>query len=824
MNYLLSEISYIIGAKIKQKKLQNIFISQLILDSRNFNLSINSIFFALKTQSNDGHRYIEEVYSKNIRAFVVSDSWNFKQHYTDAIFLFVKDPLLALQKLAKNYRKKFKLKCIAITGSKGKTIIKEWLNYVLEDKYIIVRSPKSYNSQIGVPLSIFQICVEHEIGIFEVGISQIGEMDKLRNIISPEIGILTNIGHEHSENFSSKRIHIIEKIKLFFGCKHLICSSDDINLYNIINNIPDLIHVKKHYWGYSNIADLQIQKIEIINGGSIIQAIYYKKLKKIKIPFSDKISIENTLTLWLTLLVLGLNDEIIKIKLENLPIVKIRLEVLRGLNHCLIINDNYRSDFYSIKIGLNFIFQQKNPKKTLIISDILQPTYNSLKKYKLIFTWAISAGINRIIAIGKDFFYYKNFCKIPFYTFFNVDDLIIKIKKIKFCNEVILLINNNFFPFNAILNHLENKYHQTTYEINLKSLIYNLNYFRSLINLNNKIMVMVKSFSYGNGNYQIANVLEHHKVDYLGVAYIDEGILLRNKGIKLPILVMNPICENFSIMIQYNLEPGVYNFHILNKLLSVIKKIKNIKSYPIHIKIDTGMHRLGFLESEIIHLGNFLKKNQQLYVKSIFSHLAASEDKKEINFTLNQINIFNRMYSSLISFLCYFPMRHILNSSGIICFPQAQYEMVRLGLGIYGISPYKNIQKKLKIVGVLKTLITQIKILFSGSTVGYGRKFRVKKLTRIAIIPIGYADGIDRRLGYGNGYVIINSYKAPIIGEVCMDMLMIDITKINCKEGDQVIIWGENPRIEEVAKISKTIPYEILTSVSCRVKRIYYEE
>ncbi|XOD67615.1 MAG: bifunctional UDP-N-acetylmuramoyl-tripeptide:D-alanyl-D-alanine ligase/alanine racemase [Flavobacteriales bacterium Tduv] len=824
MNYSLDQIAGIIGAVNVHADLQNHFISQLELDSRSVHLSEESLFFALKTPRNDGHRYIEDVYYHGVCSFVVSESWLPNRDYSGAVFLAVKEPLDALHALVSYHRRLFDLKCVTITGSNGKTIVKEWLNYALERAYVTVRSPKSYNSRIGVPLSLWKIRPEHQLGIFEAETSQPGEMERLRDFIGPHIGILTNVSSAYSKNFPSRQAHISEKLKLFFGCRHLICPADDSDLCAMINDTPELAAVEKHYWGRSEGADLQAKRIDLTDQGADIEAFYRGKLRRVRISFSDEAAVENALTVWLTLLVLECSNEMIIERLAELPVVEMRLEMVKGLNNCLIINNSYNSDLHLIKIALDFLARQKFSKKTLILSDVLQTFPGEAEKYKCIAAWATASGVDRVIGVGEEISDYGFFFEMPFHSFLKTEELIAQIKRFRFRDEAILLMGSRLFNFERILEHLEKRFHQTVYEIDLKALVYNLNYFRSHLKSQTKMMVMVKSFSYGGGSYEIANTLQHYRVDYLGVAYVDEGVALRNESVSLPILVMNPDRRSFATMLKHRLEPEMYSFRLLDELLNELKRQAFSDPYPIHIKIDTGMHRLGFLESEVVRLGHFLQQNKRLVVKSVFSHLAASEDRNERGFTLSQINAFDRSYASLIPFLRYRPMRHILNSSGIVYFPQAQYDMVRLGLGLYGFFFDETIQKELKVVGVLKTSISQIKTLLSSETVGYGRRFEAKPYTRIATLPIGYADGIDRRLGCGKGYVMIGAHRAPIIGAICMDMLMVDVTEIDCSEGDQVIVLGEKPTASEVAELSETISHEVLTSISSRVKRVYFEE
>ena len=791
-------------------------IETISIDSRSLQNSESTLFFALVGPNNDAHFYIEELIKKNVRNFVVS---KIPENLKDkANFLVVKETLVGLQTLAGYYRNLFQFPIIGITGSNGKTIVKEWLNFLLSPDFNIIRSPKSYNSQVGVPLSIFLIDEKHNFGIFEAGISTTNEMENLQKIINPTIGILTNIGSAHDEGFENISQKIKEKLKLFTNVEVLI--------YNKNKTIGAFLNtaIKTFSWSFT---DKSADVFVVRNKNNTFD---FKENKYVLegtvgliVPFEDNASIENCMQCIVTMLYLKYDFTSIKNRIAKLFPIEMRLKVKNGINNSTLIDDSYSSDFQSLKIALDFLENQKQyKKKTLILSDIFQSGLSDEELYAKVAQLVIANKINRIFAIGEKISTFKSKF-VNCVTFKNTNAFIDNFSRLTFGKETILIKGARDFEFEKIVSILEEKNHETVLEINLNAISHNLNFFKSKLKSTTKLMVMVKAFGYGNGGFEIAKLLEHHQVDYLGVAFADEGISLRNAGINLPIMVLNPENSSFSSIIQHQLEPEIYSLKGLNAFIQIAKSHQLI-DFPIHLKIDTGMHRLGFQEEQIEELIAILKQNKSIKVKSILSHMATSDDLEHKEFACFQIDLFEKISSEIILELKIYPIRHILNTSGISNYPNAQYDMVRLGIGLYGISNDKNEQKYLENVGTLKSIISQIRTIHKGESVGYGRRFIANSETKIATIPIGYADGISRKWGNGLGFVSINNQKATIIGSICMDMLMVDVTKIDCKEGNPVIIFGKNPTVGFIAEMLETIPYEVLTSISERVKRIFFRE
>ena len=790
-------------------------IDSISIDSRSLQNGENTMFFAISGPNNDGHTYINELIDKGVRHFVVT---YIPETVTGkANFLVVENTLDALQKFAAYYRSLFDFPIIGITGSNGKTIIKEWLNFLLSPDYNIIRSPKSYNSQVGVPLSILGIKEKHNLGIFEAGISTMHEMEKLQKIIRPTIGILSNIGSAHDEGFSSVADKIKEKLKLFTSVNVLILNKNK-TIQAFVNP-----KIKTFSWCSDNkSADVYITK-KNLGDLTELQVTYKEDTFPILIPFQDQASIENAIHCMMVMLYFGYNPKVIQTRMAQLYPVEMRLKVKNGIYNCTLIDDSYSSDFQSLKIALDFLEHQKqHKKKTIILSDIFQSGLNNDELYSQVSQLIISNKINRVIGIGETISQYKNKF-INGTTFKNVAEFMNAFDRLNFENETILIKGARDFHFEQIVSMLEEKTHETVLEINLNAISHNLNFFKSKLAPKTKLMVMVKAFGYGNGGFEIAKLLEHHKVDYLGVAFADEGISLKSAGINVPIMVMNPENTSFSAIIQHQLEPEIYSIKGLKAFLKIAEQ-KKLKHFPIHLKIDTGMHRLGFEEEHLSELIAILKGNETVQIKSILSHLATSDDLKQDAFAQSQIALFEQLSTQLINELKIKPIRHILNTSGISNYPDAQYDMVRLGIGLYGISNDEEEQKFLENVGTLKSVISQIRTIEAGESVGYGRRFMADKTTKIATIPIGYADGIRRSWGNEVGYVVINGKEAKIVGSVCMDMLMVNVTEIDCKEGQSVIIFGENPTVNLMAKALNTIPYEILTGISQRVKRVFFRE
>ena len=805
-------------------------IDNVSIDSRSMQNNEKTLFFALVGPNNDAHIYISSLIENGVRNFVVTHIP--KECEGKANFFIVENTLDALQQFAAYHRSIFKFPVIGLTGSNGKTIVKEWLNFLLSPDFNIIRSPKSYNSQVGVPLSVISINDRHNLGIFEAGISKMNEMEKLEAIIKPTIGIITSIGTAHDEGFDDLEKKIKEKLKLFKHSKLIIYQKNKV-VDLILSSIPRVVHspfgggvagVRGLFsWSYDDeTADVFVAK-KLVEDKTMLQIRHAKSNFEIEIPFQDVASVENAITCLMVLLSFKYDKTTIQNRMRWLYPVEMRLKVKNGINNTTLIDDSYSSDFQSLKIALDFLESQKQYKnKTVILSDIFQSGLSNEELYTKVSQLIVSNKINRVIGIGETISAFKHkFTNCI--TFKNTADFFLNFNHLNFNNETILIKGARHFQFEDIVATLEEKTHETVLEINLNAISHNLSFYKSKLKPTTKMMVMVKAFGYGSGGFEIAKLLEHHKVDYLGVAFADEGIALKIAGINLPIMVLNPETTSFSSIIQHHLEPEIYSLKGLNAFLK-IAEMRKLKHFPIHLKLDTGMHRLGFEEENLDELIATLKGNKLVTVKSILSHLATSDDLEHREFAHSQIVLFEKMSSKLMTELQIKPIRHILNTSGISNFPEAQYDMVRLGIGLYGVSNDVQEQPYLENVGTLKSIISQIRSIQAGESVGYGRRFIAEKPTKIATIPIGYADGISRHWGNGVGFVTINNQKATIVGSICMDMLMVDSTEINCKEGDSVIIFGESPTVTFMANQLKTIPYEILTSISQRVKRVFYRE
>lgn len=789
-------------------------IDNVSTDSRSLQNNGGTLFFALTGQNRDGHQYIPALLEKGVSNFVVNHIPQGSEG--KANYFIVPDTLKALQDFAIYYRQLYHFPVIAITGSNGKTIVKEWLNYLLSPDYNIIRSPKSYNSQLGVPLSVISINEHHDLGIFEAGISTVGEMERLESIIRPDVGILTHIGSAHDEGFENRSQKISEKLKLFSHAKTLILQ----NNAEVTALLPDGIHT--FTWGFNDEnATVSINRQVVQNGCEL--TFSYRGSFKVKVPFTDNASVENAITCAMLMLSMDYSAEVIAERMATLYPVELRLQVKNGINGCTIIDDTFSSDYQSLKIALDFLEQHKtHTKKTVILSDIFQSGFDTAVLYAKVAKLLAGHNIDQVIGIGETIS--RELADFPnFHPFKSTQEFLSHFRASGFSKETILVKGARSFRFDEIVVFLEEKTHETVLEINLNAVVHNLNFYKSRLKPNTKIMVMVKAFGYGAGSYEIAKALSHEKVDYLGVAFADEGISLRNAGISTPIIVMNPENTAFEAMIAYNLEPEIYSAKELRAFIALAQQ-KSLSNYPIHIKLDTGMHRLGFQENQLEELIALLRNNNFVEVRSIFSHLSASDSPQFRDFTLEQIAKFDTWSNHLNQSLSIQPIRHILNTSGIYNFPQAQYNMVRLGIGLYGVGNDTTEQKFLQTVGNLKTVILQIKDVPAGDSVGYSRSYMADKTVRVATLPVGYADGIRRAWGNGKGYVTINGKKAPILGRVCMDMLMADVTDIDCKEGDTAVIFGESPTVHEMAEVLDTIPYEILTGISQRVKRVFYKE
>jgi len=819
MNHVLYSKEDLTAILKAESLIQNkdILIRTILSDSRKLGDINHALFFAIKARR-DGHSFIPVVYEAGIRSFVISDSEIDTGAYPDANFYKVSDTLMALQNLAAAHRSKFSYPVIGITGSNGKTIVKEWLYQLLVPESNIVRSPKSYNSQIGVPVSVWEMNEEHDLAIFEAGISKKGEMENLARIIRPTIGILTNIGEAHSEGFESTNDKIREKLKLFEGVDLFIYSDKYLEHYE--GEIPGK---NKFTWNYRGHGNLGVFDDEVLEERfQFLRARFNGKDVQAMIPFTDQASIENAIICWASLLAMGYEPEEADKRLEKLIPVRMRLELKNGINNCSVIDDSYSLDLSSLAIALDFLKQQnQHPRRTLILSDI--PGIDSEAVYNQVRHLLKSKSVDRLIAVGEHIGKYLANFPIETEYYASTVDLLEHFNSLKFQNETILLKGARSFEFERISLLLTQKVHETVLEINLNALENNLNHYKLELGGGTKIMAMVKAFSYGSGSFEIANLLEFNKVDYLAVAYADEGVALRNAGCSLPIMVMSPDVMAFETIIQHKLEPEIFSVRVLNQLMEVLNK-KNLENYPIHLKLDTGMHRLGFMENELDELLEILLSIKGVRIQSVFSHLVASEDPNHDEFTRHQIDLFVSLADKISHNLNYPFLRHIANTSGISRWPDSRFDMVRLGIGLYGIDSAYESKSPLQTVTSLKTSISQIKNIPAGDSIGYSREGKMPQGGKIATVKIGYADGYRRGLGNGKGKMMLRGKVVPTIGKISMDMCMIDISGIEAVEGDEVIVFNDQIRVEDIARDLGTIPYEILTGISQRVKRIYYYE
>ncbi len=812
----LTEIGNLIDGSIIGEG--NIPVIDIAIDSRILAPSSSTMFIALVGKQHNGHDYIRELYGRGIRSFLVSQLTEVSS-FPGAGFCLVKDTLEGLQGLASARRKAFKGTVVAISGSNGKTIVKEWIFQCLNNFVSVHRSPKSYNSQVGVPLSVWMMGDHHDLSIIEAGISRTGEMGKLQSIIQPQIGIFTNIGSAHQENFNSLEEKLEEKLLLFQECDKVIVRSDqEVGFRPLLSLMKDF-HIKTVDWSLNGEATYQYIRGDVSRTKSSITAKLPTGRIRFILPFIDEASIENALHTLTFSLEMGVPVNRAVERICKVEPVSMRLEMLQGMQGSILINDSYNSDIRGLSAALDLVGQQDTKLgKVVILSDLLQSGLDDKALYTGIAELILQKGIDQFIGIGPALMQYR--ALFPHLSIFFKDtlDFLTRMDRTQFREKTILIKGSRKFGFERITSELQLKIHQTLLEIDLNAMVHNLNFFRSGLKEGVKTMVMVKALSYGSGNVEIANLLQYHNVDYLAVAFIDEGVELRKAGIHLPIMVLNPDPAGFGPMLDYRLEPEIYSFRGLEALYEIIQ-YRGLKQYPIHIKLDTGMHRLGFLEEEIELLIPWLQR-VEFQMTSLFSHLVASNEPCHDVFTREQHLRFGRIASYLSKVLEVSFQRHILNSAGIERFPEAQYDMVRLGIGLHGIGR----SETLRPVSSFKTIISQIKDVKKGDTVGYSRMGKIVRDSRIATIPVGYADGLNRILGNGVGKVWINGILASTIGNICMDMAMIDVTGMEAYEGDVVEIFGKYQPVTVLARQAGTIPYEILTSIPERVKRVYLQE
>lgn len=838
--YSIAEIATLIGAAPSQYANPDGPIEQLLLDSRHVVAPAYALFFALPGKRHDGHAHIAQAYAKGVRAFVVSRPIA-PSTYPGADFLLVPDSLTALQTLAKQHRLRFPdLRVVGISGSNGKTIVKEWLWQLLSPDHSVVRSPNSYNSQVGVPLSLWQIAARHEIALIEAGISQPDEMSRLHDMIRPDIGLFTNLGTAHQEGFEDDLQKAVEKMRLFHGASALAYCSD----YAVIEAAfeqyfaDDLAAAPRRLtWSiHGKNALIHVESAQNGRGGSSIglfpnpgcPAELLAAPVHFDIPFTDSASIENAVHCWVAARHLGCGTEALESRMAGLESVEMRLQWKAGIQQSSIIDDAYSNDVVSLRIGLQFARQQaRDGKMTLVLSDILQSGQSPEQLWQEVAALlrAFLTAQDRLVAIGHGIRALQQI--VPpegrgNWSFFDsTSDFLGQVGQMDWREQVVLLKGARAFGFERIAARLEQKAHKTVLEVNLSAMVHNLNTYSRLLAPGIKMMAMVKAAGYGAGSAEVAKLLEFHKTDYLGVAYTDEGIELRRAGVQLPILVLNPEPTGFDAMFRYQLEPEVYSLALLDELARYAGTDRRM---DLHLKLDTGMHRLGFEAADIPALTAALAQFPNLQVKSVFTHLSASDNPLHDDFTHEQARRFVEMYEAIAKHLGYRPLRHVCNSGGIARFPQYHFDMVRLGIGLYGIDG-GSLQRELRVVNTLKATISQIKTVPPGDTVGYNRNSGIlAQEKRIATISIGYADGLLRLAGGGRYSVGLHGQLASTVGNVCMDMTMIDVGHIpQAQVGDEVVVFGEYPTVQQLAECLQSIPYEVFTNVSERVKRIYWQ-
>ena len=813
---------------------ENISVERIVTDSRIAGRGQGRMFVALVTRKGNGHEYIRSMYQSGVRFFLISEDRAEYASMQDAFFIQVSDTLTALQTLAAAHRKKFNIPVIAITGSNGKTIVKEWLSFLLGASKHVVRSPQSYNSQIGVPLSVLQMQPEHEAAVFEAGVSKSGEMEILAEMIRPVFGIFTNIGSAHDAGFTGTKAKIAEKLRLFKQAQTLLYCADYTEIGEQVARQTEQgilsDRLRKATWTTKAATDADLRVLELIreNGGTRLRARYGQDEIAIEIPFSDKASVENAIHCWLAMLLLGYDNSTIAPLMAHLPAVEMRMEMKEGVGNGFVVNDVYNSDFNSFCVALDFLCQNAGARsKCVILSDILQSGRSEEELYREVAEVLGAKGVDEMVGIGPAMQRQKGaFSRLNARLYPDTDSFLAAFSLEQYYGKAVLLKGARIFSFERIASRLQRKVHQTVLEVNLTALVHNINFFRSLLKPQTKLMVMGKAFSYGSGSHEIAGTLVYNHVDYVTVAYPDEAVSLRNNGINLPIMCMNPEEEGMETVLRYGIEPVIYNFRTLESLRSCMNGmgIDGKDSVRIHIGLDTGMHRMGFEEADLSALIAALQAEPRCKLQSVFTHLATADMPEMDHYTQAQLERYAQWSERIVSAFPYKILRHCLNTAGIFRFPEYQFDMVRLGIGAYGVGTDDKMQACLETVSTLKTVVSQVRTVPAGDAVGYGRRFVAERETKVGVIGIGYADGLNRHLGNGKGKVWAKGHLVPIIGSVCMDMCMIDITGTDIAEKDEVIVFGKENPISVLAEALDTIPYEILTGVSQRVKRIYYRE
>ena len=824
MTYTIEKITTLIGAHHYGENVAD--VAFILTDSRSLCFPEETLFFALQTNRNDGHKYIPELYQRGVRNFVVTDvPADRAETYPDANFLKVSNTLKALQRLAERHRDEFDIPVVGITGSNGKTMVKEWLYQLLSPEMFVTRSPRSYNSQIGVPLSVWLMDEHTQVGVFEAGISKPGEMAALRAIIRPTIAVLTNLGTAHQENFSSMEAKCREKLVLFHDARTVVYDADDATVRRIVSKTD--IQGETIAWSRRDKnAAFYVSEVKKEDAMSVVSYIYKGVAGRYSLPFIDAASVSNSIICAVVALQLGLSRDALDRRMRLLEPVAMRLEVKEGQHGCTLINDSYNSDINSLDIALDFMNRRpdhKGRRHTLVLSDIYQSGKASRELYKEVSDLALKRDVEKFIGIGPQLCAQAEEIQLPEKFFFHTVEQFIHSEVFRSLHdEVILLKGARKFGFDQVTELLVKKVHETILEVNLNNVVENLNHYRSFLKPTTKLVCMIKADAYGSGSVEIAKTLQDHRVDYLAVAVADEGVTLRRNGITANVMIMNPEMTAFKTMFDYDLEPEVYSFRLLEALIRAAEK-EGITDYPVHVKLDTGMHRLGFdPTADMKRLIDRLKHQNAIIPRSVFSHFVGSDSDAFDDFSARQFALFDAGSKQLQAAFSHKILRHMDNSAGIEHFPERQMDMCRLGLGLYGVDPRTNAM--LQNVSTLKTTILQMHSVKAGETVGYSRKGVIEHDSLIAAIPIGYADGLDRRLGNRRCYCLVNGKKAPYVGNICMDVAMIDVTGIDCREGDSVEIFGDHLPVTVLSDVLETIPYEVLTGVSTRVKRVYFQD
>lgn len=814
--YSTKKISEILNCKAGQEC--DFEITEVSIDSRSVNVPETALFFALKGTNHDGHDYVGKMYEKGVRSFVVSEERKEYSVLEDACFLLVGDTLTALQCLAAYHRKHCRAEVIGVTGSNGKTVVKEWLYQLLVQNENVYRSPRSYNSQVGVPLSLLGIEENTQIAVIEAGISQPGEMDKLQRMILPEIGIFTHLGDAHGENFTSQQQKLEEKALLFRDCSCVI-GREGVAMQYIASTVKKGVVMT---WGEGTEVTVEVSVKHTGLAERDVQVRYQGQTFGLSIPFADEASFENCINAVCVLLLKGVLPQEIGVRVRRLQPIAMRMEIKEGINRCVLINDYYNSDAASFQLALNTLaMQDAGREKVVILSDFVDTGTEERALYRDVAALLHKAKVTTFIGIGEKISSCKAYFLLPHCRFYKDTDSFLKQEnRDRFRDQVILIKGARKFRFEYIAGFLQKQSHATILEVDLDAMVYNLNYFRSLTPPETMTAVMVKAFSYGSGSVEIASLLQYQGVNYLMVAFADEGVELRAAGISVPIAVMNPEPEAFDSMIEFNLEPEIYSLELLEAFDRTLER-HGIEKYPVHLKLNTGMNRSGLNPEEVPALLDFFKEKRNIVIRSMFSHLAGSDEAVHDDYTMSQINDFIAATEKIQAHFDYKIIRHILNSAGIERFPEYHFDMVRLGIGLHGISA---VDAHLKPVSSFKTYIAAIRDVKSDQTVGYGRRGVLERDSRIAVIPVGYADGLNRHLSRGVGEVLVRGKRAAIVGNICMDACMIDITDTDAQVGDEVEIFGKHIPVTELSDKLETIPYEVLTGVSQRVKRVYYKE